>query len=157
MANLELAMDFVFWDQNISTPKTLEGSAKLVPGEPFLLDGARASKALRIQQLAFLKNGFILGLLYHFGIRKSSGHVAISYDVCLNEPHAAIFWILDFAKKKIKRKRTFLKKTSRRTSQSTTTIAATAVALFHYWFREKVRKSSHYGCGRLVRWKECAA
>ena len=56
-------MDSAFWDQNISSPQTLEGSAKSVPGEPFPLDGARASKALRIQQLSFLRNGFPLGII----------------------------------------------------------------------------------------------
>lgn len=56
-------MDSSFWDQNISSPRTLEGSAKSVPGEPFPLDGARASKALRIQQLSLLRNGFPLGII----------------------------------------------------------------------------------------------
>ncbi|KAK9013872.1 hypothetical protein V6N11_041863 [Hibiscus sabdariffa] len=63
MANLESAIDCAFWDQSISTPLTLEGSAKSVPGEPFPLDGARASKALRIQQLSLLRNGFPLGII----------------------------------------------------------------------------------------------
>ncbi|KAL4379011.1 hypothetical protein GQ457_02G000060 [Hibiscus cannabinus] len=63
MANLLSAIDCAFWDQSISTPLTLEGSAKSVPGEPFPLDGARASKALRIQQLSLLRNGFPLGII----------------------------------------------------------------------------------------------
>ncbi|KAM1556718.1 hypothetical protein COP2_041505 [Malus domestica] len=41
-----------FCDLNISSPRTPEDSAKAVPGDPFPLDGARASRALRIQQLS---------------------------------------------------------------------------------------------------------
>ncbi|KAG4132967.1 hypothetical protein ERO13_D08G065500v2 [Gossypium hirsutum] len=63
MANLDSAMGSAFWDQTISTPQILEGSAKSVPGEPFPLDGARASKTLRIQQLSLLRNGFPLGII----------------------------------------------------------------------------------------------
>ncbi|XP_051132387.1 protein TRIGALACTOSYLDIACYLGLYCEROL 4, chloroplastic [Andrographis paniculata] len=63
MAKLRTAMDAAFWDLDISTPLVLDGVAKAVPGEPIPLDGARASKSLRIQQLAFLKNGFPLGIL----------------------------------------------------------------------------------------------
>ncbi|KAB2595274.1 protein TRIGALACTOSYLDIACYLGLYCEROL 4 [Pyrus ussuriensis x Pyrus communis] len=57
MANLRTAMDSAFWDLNVSSPQTLEGSAKAVPGDPFPLDGARANRALRIQQL------FLLGVI----------------------------------------------------------------------------------------------
>ncbi|KAM1018863.1 hypothetical protein ACFX14_040324 [Malus domestica] len=46
MANLRMATDSAFWDLNVSLPQTLEGSAKAVPGDPFPLDGARASRAL---------------------------------------------------------------------------------------------------------------
>ncbi|KAL1156056.1 hypothetical protein V6Z11_A08G066600 [Gossypium hirsutum] len=63
MANLDSAMDSAFWDQTISTPQALEGYAKSVPGEPFPLDGAQASKTLRIQQLSLLRNGFPLGII----------------------------------------------------------------------------------------------
>lgn len=56
-------MDSAFWDLNISSPQTLAGTAKAVPGEPFPLDGARASRTLRIQQLSFLGNGFPLGII----------------------------------------------------------------------------------------------
>ncbi|PPR96670.1 hypothetical protein GOBAR_AA24004 [Gossypium barbadense] len=63
MANLDSAMDSAFWDQTISTPQALEGYTKSVPGEPFPLDGAQASKTLRIQQLSLLRNGFPLGII----------------------------------------------------------------------------------------------
>lgn len=56
-------MDSAFWDLNISSPQTLAGTAKAVPGEPFPLDGARASRALRIQQISLLGNGFPLGII----------------------------------------------------------------------------------------------
>ncbi|KAL6981380.1 hypothetical protein U1Q18_023008 [Sarracenia purpurea var. burkii] len=67
MANLRTAMDSAFWDLNIASPQTLlEGSAKSVPGEPFPPDGARASRALRIQQLSLMGNGFPLGIIPSF-------------------------------------------------------------------------------------------
>ncbi|KAE8038522.1 hypothetical protein FH972_011023 [Carpinus fangiana] len=67
MANLRTAMDSTFWDLNVSSPQTLEGAARTVPGEPFPLDGARASRALRIQQLSLLGNGFPLGIIPSYG------------------------------------------------------------------------------------------
>ncbi|XP_011085408.1 protein TRIGALACTOSYLDIACYLGLYCEROL 4, chloroplastic [Sesamum indicum] len=63
MAYLRTAMDAAFWDLNVSTPQALDGVAKGVPGEAVPLDGARASKVLRIQQLSLLKNGFPLGIV----------------------------------------------------------------------------------------------
>ncbi|CAL5382584.1 unnamed protein product [Camellia sinensis] len=67
MANLRTAMDSAFWDLNIASPQTLlEGSAKYVPDQPFPLDGARASRALRIQQLSLMGNGFPLGIIPSF-------------------------------------------------------------------------------------------
>ncbi|GAB4862010.1 hypothetical protein Ancab_037264 [Ancistrocladus abbreviatus] len=63
MANLRTAMDAAFWDLNIASPQNLDGCAKAVPGEPFPLDGARASRALRVQQLSLLGNGFPLGII----------------------------------------------------------------------------------------------
>ncbi|KAG2332122.1 hypothetical protein Bca52824_003302 [Brassica carinata] len=69
MANLSSAIDSVFWDQNLSSPQTLEGTARSVPGEPFPVDGARASRSHRIQQLslfsakAFLSESSLLLLL----------------------------------------------------------------------------------------------
>ncbi|KAL0397431.1 UNVERIFIED_CONTAM: protein TRIGALACTOSYLDIACYLGLYCEROL 4, chloroplastic [Sesamum calycinum] len=63
MAYLRTAMDAAFWDLNVSTPQALDGVAKAVPGEAVPLDGARASKVLRIQQLSLLKNGFPLGIV----------------------------------------------------------------------------------------------
>ncbi|XAR63303.1 hypothetical protein NMG60_11023192 [Bertholletia excelsa] len=64
MANLRTAMDAEFWDLNVASPQTLlEGAAKHVPGEPYPLDAARASRALRIQQLSLLGNGFPLGII----------------------------------------------------------------------------------------------
>ncbi|XP_050237908.1 protein TRIGALACTOSYLDIACYLGLYCEROL 4, chloroplastic [Mercurialis annua] len=67
MANLRTAIDSGFWDQPISSPQTLEGCARSIPGDPFPVDATRASRALRIQQLSFLGNGFPLRLIpsYH--------------------------------------------------------------------------------------------
>ncbi|XP_059651684.1 protein TRIGALACTOSYLDIACYLGLYCEROL 4, chloroplastic [Cornus florida] len=63
MANLRTAMDSAFWNQDIASPQTLDGTARSIPGEPFPVDGARGSRALRIQQLSLLGNGFPLGII----------------------------------------------------------------------------------------------
>ncbi|KAL3624542.1 hypothetical protein CASFOL_031210 [Castilleja foliolosa] len=66
MANLRTAMDAAFWDLNISSPQALDGVARAVPGDPIPLDGTRASKALRVQQISLLGNGFPLGIIPSF-------------------------------------------------------------------------------------------
>ncbi|XP_073060836.1 protein TRIGALACTOSYLDIACYLGLYCEROL 4, chloroplastic-like isoform X1 [Primulina eburnea] len=66
MANLRTAMDSAFWDLNISTPQALDGVSRAVPGDSAPIDGARASRALRIQQLSLLGNGFPLGIIPSF-------------------------------------------------------------------------------------------
>ncbi|PHT60663.1 hypothetical protein CQW23_03026 [Capsicum baccatum] len=66
MANMRTAMDAAFWDLNISTPRVLDGTARSIPGEPIPLDGTKASRALRIQQLSLLGNGFPLGIIPSF-------------------------------------------------------------------------------------------
>ncbi|KAJ8573427.1 hypothetical protein K7X08_009938 [Anisodus acutangulus] len=63
MANMRTAMDAAFWDLNISTPRALDGTARSIPGEPIPLDGSTASRALRIQQLSLLGNGFPVGII----------------------------------------------------------------------------------------------
>ncbi|KAL6513525.1 hypothetical protein OROGR_021011 [Orobanche gracilis] len=66
MANLRTTMDAAFWDLNISSPRNFDGVARAVPGDPVPLDGARASKALRIQQISLLGNSFPLGIIPSF-------------------------------------------------------------------------------------------
>ncbi|OIT07864.1 PREDICTED: protein TRIGALACTOSYLDIACYLGLYCEROL 4, chloroplastic [Nicotiana attenuata] len=63
MANMRTAMDAAFWDLNISTPNALDSTARSIPGEPKPLDGSKASRALRVQQLSLLGNGFPLGII----------------------------------------------------------------------------------------------
>ncbi|KAL1809188.1 hypothetical protein ACET3Z_026178 [Daucus carota] len=79
MAYLRTAMDSEYWDLNIATPQSLHGSARAVPGESMPLDGTRASRALRIQQLSFLRNGFPLGIIpaYSPPINKDLGHFSL--------------------------------------------------------------------------------
>ncbi|KAK6117767.1 hypothetical protein DH2020_048496 [Rehmannia glutinosa] len=80
MANLRTAMDAAFWDLNISTPQALDGVARAVPGDPIPLDGSRASRALRIQQVSLLGNGFPLGIIPSFSPspnHKESGSFAL--------------------------------------------------------------------------------
>ncbi|KAG8363480.1 hypothetical protein BUALT_Bualt19G0026800 [Buddleja alternifolia] len=66
MANLRTAMDASFWDLNISTPQALDGVSKAIPGDPIPLDGAKSSRAFRIQQISLLGNGFPLGIIPSF-------------------------------------------------------------------------------------------
>ncbi|KNA24076.1 hypothetical protein SOVF_018320 [Spinacia oleracea] len=63
MANLRTAMDAMFWDLDIASTHNLDGVAKAIPGDPFPLDGSRAGKALRVQQLSIIGNGFPLGVI----------------------------------------------------------------------------------------------
>ncbi|KHG28237.1 hypothetical protein F383_11760 [Gossypium arboreum] len=92
MANLESAIDSAFWDQSISSPQTLDGSAKSVPGEPFPLDGARASKALRIQQLSFLRNGFPLGIIPSVSPPSQKDLGSFSLQTLLLRPSTSNWW-----------------------------------------------------------------
>ncbi|XP_042002960.1 protein TRIGALACTOSYLDIACYLGLYCEROL 4, chloroplastic-like [Salvia splendens] len=66
MANLRTAMDATFWDLNVSTPQAIDGVCRAIPGDPIPLDGARASRALRFQQISLLGNGFPLGIIPSF-------------------------------------------------------------------------------------------
>ncbi|KAF7825955.1 protein TRIGALACTOSYLDIACYLGLYCEROL 4, chloroplastic [Senna tora] len=63
MANLRTAIDSAFWDLNVSSPQTLDGCAKTVPGDPSPMDATVASRALRVQQVSFIRNGFPLGII----------------------------------------------------------------------------------------------
>ncbi|CAN0900411.1 Protein TRIGALACTOSYLDIACYLGLYCEROL 4, chloroplastic [Linum grandiflorum] len=63
MANLRTAMDSAFWDQAVSSPKTLEGCVKSVPSQAFPVDVCRASRALRIQQLSIFTSLFPFGIV----------------------------------------------------------------------------------------------
>ncbi|KAJ8650461.1 hypothetical protein MRB53_003484 [Persea americana] len=56
-------MDAAFWDVNVSSPQTLEGSARFVPGEPGPIFTSPTSRTLRPQQLALLGHGFPLGII----------------------------------------------------------------------------------------------
>ncbi|XWS77364.1 hypothetical protein CRYUN_Cryun01aG0254900 [Craigia yunnanensis] len=86
-------MDSAFWDQSISSPQTLEGSAKSVPGEPFPLDGARASRALRIQQLSFLKNGFPLCIIPSLSPPSQKELGSFSLQSLLFRPSTSNWWL----------------------------------------------------------------
>ncbi|KAK9749119.1 hypothetical protein RND81_02G103500 [Saponaria officinalis] len=66
MESLRTAMDAAFWDLELSSPVNLDGCAKAIPGDPIPLHGSRAGRALRVQQLSFLSNGFPLGIIPSF-------------------------------------------------------------------------------------------
>ncbi|XP_077235193.1 TRIGALACTOSYLDIACYLGLYCEROL-like protein [Tasmannia lanceolata] len=63
MGNLRLAMDAGFWDLNVPSTQTLDGSARSIPGEPVPLGASSVRRTLRPQQLSLLGNGFPLGLI----------------------------------------------------------------------------------------------
>ncbi|OMP00802.1 hypothetical protein COLO4_12352 [Corchorus olitorius] len=93
MANLKSAMDSAFWDQSISTPQTLDATAKSIPGEPFPLDGARGSRTLRIQQLSILKNGFPLGIIPSLSPPSQKELGSFSLQSLLLGPSTSNWWL----------------------------------------------------------------
>lgn len=56
-------MDALFWDMDIASTHNLDGCAKAIPGDPIPLDASRAGKALRVQQLSLVGNGFPIGII----------------------------------------------------------------------------------------------
>lgn len=86
-------MDSTFWDLNVSSPRNLEGSARAIPGEPFPLDGARASRALRIQQVSLLGNGFPLGIIPSFGPTAHKELGSFALQTLLLRPETANWWL----------------------------------------------------------------
>ncbi|KAJ4892321.1 hypothetical protein Rs2_32069 [Raphanus sativus] len=92
MANLNSAIDSVFWDQNLSSPQTLQGTARSVPGEPFPVDGARASRSHRIQQLSLLREGFPLGVIPAFGPSSDKRLGSFSLNSLLLSPSSSNWW-----------------------------------------------------------------
>ncbi|XP_074263129.1 protein TRIGALACTOSYLDIACYLGLYCEROL 4, chloroplastic-like [Silene latifolia] len=94
MANLNTAMDAAFYDLELSSPVNLDGCAKAIPGDPFPIDGARAGRALRVQQLSFLKNGFPLGIIPCFNSpsnKKELGSFAL--QSLLLRPSIGDWWL----------------------------------------------------------------
>ncbi|KAF3513793.1 hypothetical protein F2Q69_00002259 [Brassica cretica] len=96
MANLNSAIDSVFWDQNLSSPQTLEGTARSVPGEPFPVDGARASRSHRIQQLSLLREGFPLGIIPAFAPSSDKRLGSFSLNSLLLSPSSSN-WLDNFS------------------------------------------------------------
>ncbi|KAK9144820.1 hypothetical protein Sjap_004723 [Stephania japonica] len=86
-------MDSAFWDFSVSTPQTLDGTAKLVPGDPFPADGARASRALRVQQLSFLGNGFPLGIIPSYGPASQKELGSLSLQSLLFKATTSNWWL----------------------------------------------------------------
>ncbi|CAK9169828.1 unnamed protein product [Ilex paraguariensis] len=93
MANLRTAMDSAFWDQNIATPQTVDATARSIPGEPFPLDGSRASRALRIQQLSLLGNGFPLGIIPSYSPATQNELGSFSLQSLLFKTITANWWL----------------------------------------------------------------
>ncbi|KAJ6822105.1 protein TRIGALACTOSYLDIACYLGLYCEROL 4, chloroplastic [Iris pallida] len=63
---LRTAMDAAFWDLNLSSGQSLDGTARSVPGEPVPPATARSSRTVRPQQLSFLTRAFPLGIIPSF-------------------------------------------------------------------------------------------
>ncbi|KAK9274017.1 hypothetical protein L1049_018831 [Liquidambar formosana] len=93
MANLRTAMDAAFWDLNIASPHNLDGVARLVPGDPFPLDGTRASRVLRVQQLSLLGNGFPLGIIPSYSPPRDKELGSFSLHSLLLRPSTPNWWL----------------------------------------------------------------
>ncbi|XP_057980486.1 protein TRIGALACTOSYLDIACYLGLYCEROL 4, chloroplastic [Malania oleifera] len=93
MANLRSAMDAAFWDFNIASPQNLDGCARAVPGGPFPLDGARAGRVLRIQQLALLGNGFPLGIIPSYSPPSRKGLGSFSLQSVFFKQEFSDWWL----------------------------------------------------------------
>ncbi|PON58889.1 hypothetical protein PanWU01x14_164040 [Parasponia andersonii] len=93
MARLRTAMDSAFWDLDVATPRVFEGTAKAVPGEPFPMDGARASRALRMQQVSFLGNGFPLGIIPSYSPSSSKDLGSFALQSLLLKPATSNWWL----------------------------------------------------------------
>ncbi|KAF4395252.1 hypothetical protein CsatB_007150 [Cannabis sativa] len=93
MARLRTAMDSAFWDLDVATPRVLEGSAKAVPGEPFPMDATRASRAIRIQQVSFLGNGFPLGIIPSYFPTSSKDSGSLSFQSLFLKPATSNWWV----------------------------------------------------------------
>ncbi|KAK9934145.1 hypothetical protein M0R45_021299 [Rubus argutus] len=55
MKKLRWAMDGAFWDLDVSTPRTLEGVGRPVPGDPLPLGLSRGARLSRPKQIAFIQ------------------------------------------------------------------------------------------------------
>lgn len=87
-------MDAAFWDVNVSTSQVLDGVSKAVPGDPIPLDGARASRAPRIQPLSLLRNAFPLRIIPSLSPcpnRKDLGYFAM--QSILGQVDMASWWV----------------------------------------------------------------
>ncbi|KAL9245222.1 hypothetical protein vseg_018898 [Gypsophila vaccaria] len=95
MANLRTAMDAAFWDLDLSSPVNLDGCAKSIPGDPFPLDGSRAGRALRVQQLSLLSNGFPLGIVPCFDdvVSRKKGVGPLALQSLLFRPSFGHWWL----------------------------------------------------------------
>ena len=55
MKKLRWAMDGAFWDLDISTPRTLDGLSRPVPGDPLPLGISRGARLSRPKQIDFMQ------------------------------------------------------------------------------------------------------
>lgn len=55
MKKLRWAMDGAFWDLDVSTPRTLDGVGRPVPGDPLPLGLSRGARLSRPKQIAFMQ------------------------------------------------------------------------------------------------------
>ncbi|KAJ4727324.1 Protein TRIGALACTOSYLDIACYLGLYCEROL 4 chloroplastic [Melia azedarach] len=93
MPNLRTAMDSAFWDQPLSSPLTLDGSANSVPGDPFPLDAARASRVLRIQQLSLLGLGVPFGIIPSYSPPSQKDLGSFCLQSLLFKPSTSNWWL----------------------------------------------------------------
>nr|CAD1840920.1 unnamed protein product [Ananas comosus var. bracteatus] len=95
MGSLRTAMDADFYDLDVASPQTLEGSARFVPGEPAPPGLARSSRTVRAQQLSFLRNAFPLGVVPSLAPPTTASHNelgSLALHSLLLGPSASNWW-----------------------------------------------------------------
>ncbi|CAN1143245.1 Protein TRIGALACTOSYLDIACYLGLYCEROL 4, chloroplastic [Linum perenne] len=74
MNKLRWAMDGGFWDLDISTPVTLEGEARAVPGHPLPLGISRGTRLSRPKQIDFFQRFMLAPFLPSYSYSSASSH-----------------------------------------------------------------------------------
>ncbi|CAN1805101.1 Protein TRIGALACTOSYLDIACYLGLYCEROL 4, chloroplastic [Linum perenne] len=86
MNKLRWAMDGGFWDLDISTPVTLEGEARAVPGHPLPLGISRGTRLSRPKQIDFFQRFMLTPLLPSYSYSSASTSHSLSLQRGLTIP-----------------------------------------------------------------------
>ncbi|CAI0375503.1 unnamed protein product [Linum tenue] len=86
MNKLRWAMDGGFWDLDISTPVTLEGETRAVPGHPLPLGVSRGTKLSRPKQTDFFQRFMFAPFLPSYSYSPASSSHSFNLQRCLAIP-----------------------------------------------------------------------